>query len=324
MAKFFLPKAFQYAFVLLLITTLNFLLPRAMPGDPLTYIVGDDIVLMTPDQRQEAAARHGLNKTLIEQYTDYMRGLLSGDLGYSYQRSKPVADMIGDRLPWTLLLQGLNIVLSTLIGIFFGTIAAWRRGKKLDITLNNIFILFRSMPSFWIGMILVAVFAAGLGWFPVFGAQTNWAQYTGISKALDIARHAVLPLTTLIILSVSTIYLIMRYSMIDVLAEDFMLMARMKGLGDKKVRFSHGMRNALVPVVTVIMLNIGYMFGGSVIVETVFAYPGMGRLMYEAVSFRDYATIQGCVLIMTLCVVVANIIADILYPLLDPRSVRQK
>ena len=321
MAKFYISKVVQYALVLLFITTLNFLLPRAMPGDPLTYIVGEDIVLMTPAQRQEAMERHGLNKPLVEQYADYIRGILSGDLGYSYQRRRPIADMVAERLPWTLLLQSLNIVLSTFIGVVFGTVAAWRRGGKADIALSNIFVFFRSMPSFWVGMILVAFFSAHLGWLPVFGARTIWAQHTGIAWVLDVARHAALPLATLVILSVSSIFLIMRYSMIDVLAEDFMHMAKMKGLGDKRVRLRHGMRNALIPVVTVVMMNIGFMVGGSVVIETVFAYPGMGRLMFEAVSFRDYATIQACVLIMTLCVIAANIVADMLYPLLDPRVV---
>ena len=177
------------------------------------------------------------------------------------------------------------------------------------------------MPSFWVGMILVAIFSVRLRWFPVYGAQSNWANYQGLDKVMDISRHLALPLVALVILSVSQIYFTMRYSMIDVLAEDYILMTKMKGLDDKEVRYKHGMRNALVPVVTVVMLNIGYMVGGSTIIETVFAYPGMGRLLYEAVSGRDYVVIQGCVLIMTLFVIAANIIADMLYPLLDPRVV---
>jgi len=293
-----------------------------MPGDPLRFILGEEVVLMTYDQIEEARIRHGLDRPLIQQYWDYISNLLSGDFGFSPARGgRPVAELIGDRLPWTLLLQSLNIIISTLIGVFFGTIAAWSRGKKIDIILNNVFIFFRSMPSFWIGMILIAVFSAGFGWLPIFGAQTNFPPLTGMDRVIDIARHAVLPLTTLVLLSVSSTYLIMRYSMIDVLGEDFILMLKMKGLPDKKVRITHGMRNALIPVATVVMLNVGFMVGGSVIVETVFTYPGMGRLMFEAVINRDFPTLQACLLIMTLCVIAANIIADILYPLIDPRVV---
>jgi len=322
MAKFYIRKVLQYLLVILFIITLNFLLPRMMPGDPLKFILGEDVVLMTSEQIEAARERHGLDRSLISQYSDYITKLLGGDLGSSLARGRrPVADIISERLPWTLLLQSLNVVISTFIGIFFGTIAAWNRGKKIDIILNNIFIFFRSMPSFWIGMILVAVFAAGFGWFPIFGAKTNYPPLYGMDRFIDITRHAVLPLTTLVILSVSSTYLIMRYSMIDVLGEDFILMVKMKGLPDKKVRMTHGMRNALVPVATVVLMNIGYMVGGSVIIETVFAYPGMGRLMYEAITNRDYPTLQACLLIMTLCVIAANIIADILYPLIDPRVV---
>lgn len=177
------------------------------------------------------------------------------------------------------------------------------------------------MPSFWIGMIFIAVFGARLGWLPIFGAQSVWARYTGFERIIDIIRHLIMPTTTLVILSVSSIYLTMRYSMIDVLGEDYILMAKMKGLSNKKVRYTHAMRNALIPVVTIVMLNVGYMVGGATIIETVFSYPGMGRLLFEAVTNRDYPVIQGCFFMITICVIAANVIADLIYPLLDPRVV---
>lgn len=321
MAKFYFSKIIQYAVLILFTISLNFFLPRVMPGNPLKYVVGEDISLMSAQEKEVLLEELGLNKSIHEQYLDYFKALIKGDLGYSYKEKKPVSKIIGERLPWTILLSIINILLSTIIGVVLGTIAAWNRGKAKDIGLNNLFVFFRSMPSFWIGMILVAIFGAQLKLLPIFGAQTMWENYTGMSKVIDIAKHLILPSVTLVILSVSSVYFTMRYSMIDTLGEDYILMARMKGLADEKIKYRHAMRNALIPVVTVVMMNLGYMVGGATVVETVFSYPGMGRLLFEAVTNRDYPVIQGCFLIITICVIAANIIADMLYPLLDPKVV---
>lgn len=319
MIKFYASKFLQYALLLLLTITLNFMLPRLMPGDPLKYIVGEDIVLMSAEEKAEMRARHGLDRPLPEQYLEYWAHLFQGNLGYSYSQARPVSELIGEKLPWTLLLSVSNIILSTILGIVFGTIAAWRRGRALDVASNIFFVFLRSMPSFWLGMILIAVFGARLGWLPIFGAETQWAGYTGMDRVLDIARHLTLPLVTSVVLSVSSVYFTMRYSMIDVLGEDYITMAKLKGLPQKKIRYRHAMRNAMIPVSTVVMMNLGYMVGGSTVIETVFSYPGTGRLLYEAVTNRDYPLIQGCFLIITICVIAANILSDMLYPLLDPK-----
>lgn len=319
MIKFYASKFLQYALLLLLTITLNFLLPRFMPGDPLKYIVGEDIVLMSAEEKAEMRARHGLDRPMSEQYLEYWAHLFQGNLGYSYSQARPVSELIGEKLPWTLLLSVSNIILSTILGIIFGTIAAWRRGKALDVASNIFFVFLRSMPSFWLGMILIAIFGARLGWLPIFGAETQWAGYTGMDRALDIARHLTLPLVTSVVLSVSSVYFTMRYSMIDVLGEDYITMAKLKGLPQKSIRYRHAMRNAMIPVSTVVMMNLGYMVGGSTVIETVFSYPGTGRLLYEAVTNRDYPLIQGCFLIITICVIAANILSDMLYPLLDPK-----
>lgn len=321
MFRFYFAKIIQYAVLLVFTISLNFLLPRVMPGNPLKYIVGEDISLMSAPEKEALLEELGLNKPIHEQYIDYVKTLTRGDLGYSYKEKRPVSEIIGERLPWTILLSLTNIILSTIIGVILGAVAAWNRGKAKDISLNNIFVFFRSMPSFWIGMILVAVFGAQLKLLPIFGAKTMWANYTGLDNVLDIIEHLILPTVTLVILSVSSIYFTMRYSMIDTLGEDYILMARIKGLDDKKVKYRHAMRNALIPVVTVVMLNLGYIVGGATVVETVFSYPGMGRLLFEAVTNRDYPVIQGCFLMITVCVIAANIIADLLYPLLDPKVV---
>lgn len=321
MIKYYAKKVLQYAIVLLVAITLNFLLPRIMPGDPIKYMVGEDYVYMTVEERDALREEHGLDDPWIKQYGRYLGNLLKGDLGYSYQNGRDVSEMIGEKIPWTLLLSGINIVLVTIVGVVFGTIAAWKRGSKTDLFLNNLMAFFKSMPSFWIGMILIAIFGVALGWFPVYGAESAYARLKGWDKIVDIAHHLVLPEITLLIVSVSSIFVTMRFSMINVLGEDYIVMARMKGLSERTIKYKHGMRNALIPVITVVMMNMGYILGGATVIETVFAYPGMGRLLYDSVIGRDYPLIQGCFLISTLCVVAANIIADLLYPLIDPKAV---
>ena len=321
MVKYYAQKVLQYGLVLLVAITLNFLLPRIMPGDPIKYMVGEDYVYLTVEERDALREKHGLDDPLIQQYGRYLGDLVKGDLGYSYQNGRDVSEMIGENIPWTLLLSGINLVLVTVVGVILGTVAAWKHGSKTDLFLNNLMAFFKSMPSFWIGMILIAVFGVALGWFPVYGAESAYARLQGWDRIVDVAHHLVLPEITLLILSVTSIFVTMRFSMISVLGEDYIIMARMKGLTERAIQYRHGMRNALIPVITVVMLNMGYILGGATVVETVFAYPGMGRLLYDAVIGRDYPLIQGCFLISTLCVVAANIIADFLYPLIDPKAV---
>ncbi|MCE1157443.1 MAG: ABC transporter permease [Spirochaetia bacterium] len=321
MVRFYAGKISQYLILLFLASTLNFALPRLMPGDPLLYVVGEDVTLMSAEEKDAMRTKMGLNRPIIIQYFSYLGEILQGDLGYSYRENKPVTEVISKRLPWTLLLAALNIIISTILGIISGALAAWKRGSKTDLGLGTLMIFLRSMPSFWVGMILVAIFGATLKWFPVYGAYTMWSDYSGFAYVLDVLKHLVLPLVTMVILSVTSIFITMRYSMINILGEDYITMAELKGVPQKIVKYRHAMRNALVPVVTVVMMNIGYMVGGATVVETVFAYPGTGRLLFEAVSNRDYPLIQGCFFVTTLCVIAANILADLLYPFLDPKVV---
>ncbi|UHA76038.1 ABC transporter permease [Paenibacillus sp. 481] len=317
--RFVARKLLQYAIVVWIIASLNFLLPRMMPGNPLVYLAGEDVGLMTSTQKAAIMDEHGLNDPLLVQYVDYVGQLLQGDLGFSYQQKRPVTEVLAERLPWTLLLAGANMVISTIIGVLAGSLSAWRRGTKTDMNMMIFFIFLTSMPSFWIGMMLVSVFAGKLGWFPVYGAETAWANYEGWARVQDIAYHLALPLTATLIVSVTTLYMTMRSSMIQVLQEDYMLLAKAKGLREATVKYRYAMRNALLPTATVFMLNIGFMFGGAAVIETVFSYPGIGKLMVEAVLSRDYPLIQSSFLMLTFSVLAANIISDMLYPLLDPR-----
>lgn len=321
MYKYYISKVFQYLLVLWVVLTLNFFLPRWMPGDQVKFILGQDATSISPEMRAQVEEEYGLNDPVIVQYVNYLKGILTGDFGYSYQKDRPVVDLIAERLPWTVALSLVNIVLTTLIGSILGVIAAWNRTKKTDVVLGSIMMFLKSMPSFWVGMILIAVFGATLGWLPTYGARTMWADYTGLEWLADVAKHMILPSVTMLVLSLSSTFVTMRYSMIDTLSEDYIMMARIKGVPERKIRYRHAMRNALIPVATSVMMDLGYIIGGSTIIETVFAYPGTGRLMYEAVTARDFPLIQGCFLISTICVLVANIVADLIYPILDPKVV---
>lgn len=309
----------QYALVLLAALSLNFLLPRAMPGSPLRFLAGEDVGMLAPAQVAEIRARYGLDQGLGVQYVTYLRNMATGEWGFSYQLGKPVADAIRDRLPWTLLLVGSSLFVATVFGILVGALAAWRRGRGFDTASLTGAIVVDSLPTFWLGMILVAVFAVELRLLPIYGAMTPWGPRTGMPYLLDVARHLVLPATTLTLASLSGTFLVMRYAMLDTLGQDYVRTARSKGLRERQVLVKHAVRNALLPVSTVVFLNLGYLVGGATVVETVFSYPGVGTLLYQAVLNRDYPVLQGAFFILTVSVILANVISDLVYPLLDPR-----
>lgn len=319
MARFLTGKGAQYALVLLFAVTLNFLLPRMMPGSPLIFLAGEDAGFLAAEQRAQLLHAFGLDQPLWRQYFLYLRQLARGDLGYSFQQSRPIVQIIGDRLPRTVLLVGLSLIVATLIGVAWGLLAAWRRGSAFDIGSLAAAMVFESTPSFWLGMIFIAVFAAGLRWFPIFGAQTAGAALAGWPLVVNRARHLALPLATLTLITIPGMFLIMRYAMLSVLGEQFVATARAKGLAERRVMVRHAMRNALLPVATVFMLNLGFIVSGATVIETVFSYPGVGRLLFEAVLARDYPVIQATFFIITVSVIAANLLADLLYPVLDPR-----
>lgn len=313
-------RTLQYVFVLVVAITLNFFLPRLMPGNPLALLAGVDVGLLTPEERAEIIADEGLDKPLYEQYARYWGDVLTGDFGYSYRESRPITEMLFERLPWTLLLAGSSLVLAAVIGITFGAIAAWKRAGIFDVTSLWSMITLNSVPSFWLGMLLISLVAVRWGLLPSFGAETPASDFEGWDRIVDIVRHSILPVITLAVLSVPGVYLIMRYTMLGILGEDFIRTARAKGMSESRVLFRHVIPNALAPVVTVLALRLGFAFGGTVVIETVFSYPGLGRLIFEAVSGRDYPVMQAAFLLITIAVLLSNLLADFLYPLLDPRT----
>ncbi|MDD5369759.1 MAG: ABC transporter permease [Anaerolineaceae bacterium] len=313
-------RILQYVLVLIISITINFFLPRLMPGNPLALLAGAEVGLLSPEERAQVVADASLDQPLWKQYVKYLGKIVQGDFGYSYRQKRPIIDVIAERIPWSLLIAGASLVVSAILGIALGALAGWNRGKPMDLSMLWGMIMVDSLPSFWIGMLLVSVFAVQLGWLPSHGAVTPGEALVGWNKFLDIARHAVMPVITLSLLSTPNIFLTMRYTMLGIIGEDFIRTARAKGLSEKTVLFRHVVRNALAPVVTILALRLGFAFGGTVVTETVFSYPGLGRLIFEAVSGRDYPVMQAAFLLFTIAMLLSNLLADLIYPMLDPRA----
>jgi peptide/nickel transport system permease protein len=318
-------RLFEYSLTLLFALSLNFFLPRWMPGEPLALIAGSAVQQMGAEKIAELRAIYGLDRPLWEQFIVYLGNLLSGDLGQSYRYSggRGVAEVIAQALVWTLLLVTVSLTLATLIGSALGIWAAWRRGRAEDLGLLTVLFTLRSIPTFWLAMILIPIFAVQRGWFPS-GDSYSFPREEGWANVVDIAHHAVLPVATLTLAYLPTAFAVMRASMLDVLDEDYIRTARAKGVRERGVRYKHALRNALLPVVTSFAVDFGQLLGGVTLIETVFNYRGLGLMMFEAVKSRDYPLVQGGFLVFTLGVIGINLLVEWLYPRLDPRVRRAR
>jgi len=308
----------RYLAALAIIVTLNFLLPRLMPGDPLMNVLGEEAYYTAGGTLDELKASLGLDQPLPVQFGRYLKGLLNGDWGYSYLYLRPVRDAIALHLRWTLVLVLPSIVIAALIAALLGGLAAWRRGSRADIGLSAVNLLLYALPHYWLAMLLLFVFSFRLGWFPLGRAASGGV--TGLSFLFDVGWHMLLPLVIITIYKATYDYLIVRNSVVSILGEDYILMAQAKGLSGRAVLFKHALRNALAPLVTVTAIQFGAVLSGALLVEVVFSWPGMGTLIYDAIGARDYPLLQSAFFIIALCVLAANFIADMLYPLLDPRT----
>ena len=309
-----------YAVALLLILSLNFILPRLMPGDPLMAIYGKEaLVQMSPQLQAELVQRFSLDQALWQQLGSYFAALFQGDLGYSYYYNAPVFDVILGRLPWTLLLVGLSLILSTVLGVVLGIESGWRRGTRTDRTMLSGLMALNGFPDFFIGIVLLLVFGVVLGILPLAGAMTPYAGLSGGALVLDVLKHLALPLASLTLAHLAGGYLLTRNTMITVLKEPYMLTARAKGLSQRLLKYHHAGRNSMLPVVTMTGIWLVRVVTGALFVEIVFSYPGLGYLTYEALLFRDYAIIQGVLLLVATLVLAANFLVDLSYARLDPR-----
>jgi peptide/nickel transport system permease protein len=299
----------------------NFFLFRVLPGDPAKNLTRNRLV--PAEQVQVLRESFGLGKPLPQQFATYVRDTLRGDLGISYKFRRPVSEVIAQRIWPTVLLLGVSTMLSTVIGLWIGIRGAWRRGSVFDrVSLGSALALY-AMPEFWLGILLLIAFGVGVGPFPgpfpTGGLSSPDTELASLAGILDVARHLFLPCLTLTLAYLAEYALVMRSSLLDELGEDYLVTARAKGLRDALVLRRHAVPNALLPTTTLIFLNLGFVVSGAITIETVFSWPGLGLLGYEALRTPDYPLLQGVFLLFSAAVIVANVAADLLYAYLDPR-----
>jgi peptide/nickel transport system permease protein len=310
----------QALVTIILIVLLNFVLFRAMPGSPDRVLARNPNV--TPAAIEATRERWGLNKPLVpDQLFAYIESTLTGDFGFSFvEKGRPVTEVIGTRLGPTLLLFGLGEAIAIVVGLAIGAYAGWRRGGVVDFVGNGVSLVLYSMPYFLLGMILLLVFSSTLHIFPSFGMLTAGRRYESfVAQLLDVGGHLALPLITVSLGLIGQYSILMRSAVIDTLAEDYATTARAKGLTGGRILRHHLLPNALLPAVTLIAINLGYVVAGAITVEYVFNWPGLGRLTVSALDARDYPILQGIFLLLGVSVVLANLAADLLYSVLDPR-----
>lgn len=303
--------------LVLIIIGLNFFLIHAAPGDPVTALAGQ--VETSPEYLAQLRAEFGLDRPLATQLGIYVGKVLSLDLGYSLRFRQPVFDLIVERVPATLLLMGTALVVSSFVGILLGIVAARRPYGIVDNVTTLVALAGYSMPVFWLGQLMLLAFALHIPLFPVQGMVSIRAPSEGIEYVLNVLHHLVLPATVYSIYNMTLVYRLTRVKMMDTLAQDFITTARAKGVTERRVVLGHALPNAMLPIVTVIGYNFGFMLAGSVLVETVFGWPGLGRLMFEGINARDYPLLLGLFVVISFFVILVNVVTDVLYAYIDPR-----
>jgi peptide/nickel transport system permease protein len=304
--------------VLFAIIVLNFFLIRLAPGDPAMVMAGE---AGASDQIFVAQLREkfGLDRPLPEQLFRYVKGIASFDLGFSFRQQMPVSKLIMDRLPATLLLTMTAFAISLVFGILFGVLAARFAGTWADTAITVLALVFYATPLPWLALMAILLFSVVTDWLPSFGYETVGANYTGLAHVLDVGAHLIMPAAAIGLFFMATYTRMTRASMLEVNRLDFVKTARAKGLSNSVIQRRHVLRNALLPVVTLAGVHSGTLIGGAVLTETVFAWPGIGRLMYEALLQRDYNLLLGVFVICSAMVLIFNLVTDLVYRLVDPR-----
>jgi peptide/nickel transport system permease protein len=322
--RYFVRKVLNAVLTIILVASFNFALFRILPGDPAR------LLLPKGKQPPEAVARQrkvfNLDKPMWEQFVLYWSDTLHGHFGMSFAEKRPVSQVVAERIWPTVLLVGVGTIIATIVGMIMGVFAGWRRNGTYDIVSTNAGMVFYAMPTFWFGLLMIMLFATRLRWFPtgrleeagaampMFGpVPTSWESFT------SLARHLFLPAFTFAIAYIGEYHLIMRSSITGVMKEDFALTARAKGLSENQVLWNHVVPNAMLPTVTLVMMNLGFVMSGAILSESVFNWPGLGLLSYTSMENRDYPVMQAVFLIASIAVIVANLAADIMYYYLDPR-----
>ncbi len=300
----------RYLISLFVILSLNFAIPRAMPGDTMTNLLGEDVILSDEIVR-ELRREMGLDLSLREQYIMYWRNLLHLDLGYSYHFHSSVLSLILDRMKWTLLLAAPSLIIGAVLGTILGAIAGWDESGSRRIQ-TYLFLIIYSCPPYFLALLALYIFGFHLGWVPMKGFYST-------GSALNVVHHIAMPVILMSLFSASRNYMIMRGSVIQEKETLYASYARAKGLYGSEILFRHVFRNAVLPIITLVALDFGFIFSGALFIEIVFSMRGMGNLIYSALLYRDYPVLQGAFLIITIMVITANMIADYLYALIDPR-----
>lgn len=324
MRRVLVKRSVNAVVTILIILVANFVLFRVMPGDPATqFFRTSQGVRPSPELLEKQREILGLNDPPHVQLSKYLVNTFTGQWGYSfYRRSQLVTDIIAQKAVWTLVLVGTSTVFTLWLGMVLGAASAWRRGKAFDLASLGFGFFFYSMPTFWLGLLLVVLFHKSLGFIPLFpgsGATSIPPPTEPFELFADVLLHLALPALTLTLVQLSGISIIMRNSLIDVLTEDYIVTARATGASDRQVLKGHAVPNARLPMVTVIALNLAFVLGGAIQVETVFNYDGLGLLTVSAIKDSDYPVLQGLFLLITFCVVLANLVSDFVYAYLDPR-----
>jgi peptide/nickel transport system permease protein len=315
--KFIVRRLLQLIPLLIGVSLISFFVMHLAPGDPTALFTDPNI---DPVELARIRANWGLDKPVIVQYFYWLGNVVRGDFGTSYMTGQPVISEILARLPNTLLLMITSYLLTLLITIPLGVISAVRKGSWFDNMVTILSFAGMATPSFWLGLMLMLLFAVKLGWLPAVGMYDPLITDNGwLARLVDVARHMILPLTTMTILSLAGITRYQRAAMLEVLNQDFIRTARAKGLPEKVVIFKHALRNALIPIVTILGLSLPGLFGGAFIIETIFAWPGMGRLGVMAIFQRNYPLIMGIVMFSAVLIMLGNLLADLGYALVDPR-----
>ncbi len=314
MSRYIAERVLKGVATLLITITLTFLIVRLLPSDPALMMLGE---MFTAEQRDALIAQFGLDKPLLQQYFIYLGNLVRGDLGMSFFQRRPVMTVIREKLPWTLLLMITTQILTMVVGIPLGIYSGYKRGSLFDQVVNAVAIFGVSVFVPWLGFTLLYFFGYRMPIFPIGGAYKIGT--SGFAHFVSIGRHLVLPVTTLMVIYLANYVLYTRGSVIDVMEEDYIKTARSKGMKERRVLWKHAAKNAMIPTVTMAGMMLGQMVGGAVLTETIYAYPGVGRMIYQAVGQQDYPVLQGAFIILALSVIVMNIVTDIAIVYLDPR-----
>ena len=314
MAAYFIRRLFMGVIIILIVSIMVFLFMRLLPGDPLiVYISRSDMTDLSPEQMASLKHKFGLDKPMPIQYVNWIRGIFHGNFGTSLYYNEDVGLLISERLPVTAYLGFLAFILSGVIGISFGVICALRRGTWIDNLVTFLANIGITMPAFWLGIIMIYIFALKAGWLPVHGYTSPFEDFW-----LSL-RQIIMPVICLALFSIASLTRLTRSSMLEVVEQDYIRTAWSKGLRERVIIMRHTIKNALIPVITVMGLEVAFIFGGSVLIETVFNIPGIGRLMTQSVMEQDFQVVQAGTLIIAIVVVLINLIVDISYGWLDPR-----